>query len=227
MKKRENNSISRRSLLSTFALGLSTIGLSQGVSAMDCKPPSPTQPEGPFYPERRQEDEDNNLVRINGATTEAKGQRILIEGLVTDEDCQPIEGALVEIWQACESGRYNHSKDPNRQAPLDPHFQYWGRAYTDNDGRYSFLSIIPGQYPAAPGWIRPAHIHYKAMKRGYRELTTQMYFKGDPYNATDAILQDLPLAEQEKLIVDFEPVENSPEKLLRGQFNLTLKKIRL
>ena len=32
---------------------------------------------------------------------------------------------------------------------------------------------------------RPAHIHVKVRAGGFRELTTQLYFKGDPFNQND------------------------------------------
>ena len=164
-----------------------------------------------------------NLTIIRGATLEARGRRILIVGQVVDEQCQPVEGALVEIWQACDTGRYNHPNDPN-PAELDPNFQYWGQDVTDADGRYSFRTIIPGRYPASATWLRPPHIHYKVHKRGFHELTTQMYFRGDRDNAADHILRALSHEEQERVLVDF--VESGTEStLLTGEFNLTIRRV--
>src|SRR2546430_3692171 len=54
---------------------------------------------------------------------------------------------LVEIWQASASGRYTHPDDRNNAAPLDPNFQGWGKAVTDQEGHYLFKTILPGQYP--------------------------------------------------------------------------------
>ena len=58
---------------------------------------------------------------------------------------------------------------------------------TDSEGRYRFKTIKPAAYPAGPNLIRPAHIHYQVTGRQDR-LVTQMYFDGDPYNATDPFL---------------------------------------
>jgi len=48
---------------------------------------------------------------------------------------------------------------------------------------------MPGQYDLdayGPGDDkRPAHIHYKVGRDGFRPLTTQLYFKGDPYLKKD------------------------------------------
>ena len=106
---------------------------------------------------------------------------------------------LVEIWQACVSGKYNHPNDPNK-APLDKNFQYWGRSTTDKQGIYFFKTILPGAYPADTNWIRPPHVHYKVHKWGFRELTTQLYFAGNQYNQFDRILNQISKGDQAKVI---------------------------
>jgi protocatechuate 3,4-dioxygenase beta subunit len=142
----------------------------------------------------------------------------LVGGVVQDEFCKPIKGALVEIWQACDTGKYNHPADPN-PAKLDPHFQYWGQAITDSQGRYLFKTIIPGAYPATSTWMRPPHIHFKVHLRGFEELTTKMYWKGHPLNVGDRILQSMPKRERDLVEVDFKEVNG----ILSGEFPLTLK----
>src|SRR5262249_2507124 len=42
---------------------------------------------------------------------EPLGERIIVNGKVTDEDGEPVRGALLEIWQANASGRYRHKND--------------------------------------------------------------------------------------------------------------------
>ncbi len=181
--------------------------------------------EGPFYPEKDQEDKDNDLTRVRGRNKSAKGEVFIIQGKVTDSDCRPVEGALVEIWQACATGRYNHSADPNTDAQLDEDFQYWGRDTTDKEGKFWFRTIKPGAYPAIPGvWDRPPHVHFKVQKRGYRELTSQMYFAGESLNEKDRILNDLTEAEKRNVIVDFTPLEDQPD-IAEGRFNVIIKKI--
>ena len=184
---------------------------------------TPPQTEGPFYPIQDQKDKDSDLTYVQGRSGKAKGQIIYVMGIIKDESCQPIEGALVEIWQACESGRYNHASDPN-PAPLDPNFQYWGRSISDKQGKYSFKTILPGNYPAAPGWIRPSHIHYKVQKRGFHELTTQMYFEGNEYNAGDKILRALPPSERSKVIIKLEdPTEEFEKNSKICHFDLNIR----
>jgi len=137
------------------------------------------------------------------------GELILLEGVVRGPDCAPVPGALVEIWQACHSGRYDHPADPNT-APLDPAFQYWGRVSTDPQGEYRFKTIVPGAYPAAPGWIRPPHIHFRVSAAGFPPLVTQMYFEGQELNASDRILQQLDPAARAMLVVAFTPSDRAP-----------------
>ena len=185
-----------------------------------CLGPTPAQTEGPFYPVKDQDDKDWDLVSVRGRPQPAQGEVIFIQGQILDGDCRPVASALVEIWQACESGKYNHPNDTN-SARLDPNFQYWGRAVTDAEGRYMFRTIKPGAYPADTHWWRPPHVHYKVHKRGYLELTTQLYFRGESYNDDDKILQRLPRSEQEKVVCPIVAGANG-EKIVT--FNLTIEK---
>lgn len=188
---------------------------------------TPAQTEGPFYPINDQADKDWDLTIVTGKRNPAKGQIILIEGIVQDSQCQPINNAIVEVWQACVSGRYNHPGDSN-PALLDPNFQYWGRSITSQKGQYHLKTIIPGDYPASNTWTRPGHIHFKIQKRGYHELTTQMYFKGNELNQTDYILNGLSEQEREKVIVEFKtPINSRGERAnsLVGNFSITMRQV--
>ena len=61
-----------------------------------------------------------------------------------DEDGRPVRDSLVELWQANAAGRYAHSGVDQHAAPLDLNFTGAGRAITDSEGRYRFLSVKPG-----------------------------------------------------------------------------------
>lgn len=187
---------------------------------------TPKQTKGPFYPVAdqiaRQLDKDADLIAVEGQPDIAKGQIVIVEGKLTDQHCVPVAGALVEIWQACASGRYNHPSDPNK-AELDPNFQYWGKSVTDADGVYRFRTLIPGSYQADVNWRRPPHIHFKVAHLGYRELITQMYFAGEALNERDLILQDLEKADQKKVIVGFQQQPGSPHPV--GVFDIQIQKI--
>jgi protocatechuate 3,4-dioxygenase beta subunit len=110
------------------------------------------------------------------------GERIIVSGRVLDENGRPVPGTLVEIWQANSAGRYPHRVDQH-DAPTDPNFTGCGRALTDKQGRYRFVTIRPGEYPWRNhynAW-RPAHIHFSLFGQAFMQrLVTQMYFPGDP-----------------------------------------------
>lgn len=184
---------------------------------------TPRQTEGPFYPVKDQKDKDWDLTQIAGHSEKARGQVLWVGGQVRDQSCNPVEGVLVEIWQACVTGKYNHPADPN-MAPLDPHFQYWGKFLTGHDGRYVFKTIKPGAYPASPDWIRPSHIHFKVTKLGYLELITQLYFAGDEHQSRDRILQRIPHADQEQVVRPIETREHEGESVKWVEFPLQIEK---
>jgi protocatechuate 3,4-dioxygenase beta subunit len=226
-----SDGISRRDLLRTTSTGLATgvLGLLTArplfaQSAATCED-TPQQEEGPFYPVQDQPDKDNDLTAVPGQTAAPLGQVIYIFGTVTDEACQPVKNALVEIWQACASGRYNHPGDTSDN-PLDPNFQYWGQALSDASGKFSFKTIVPGHYNASDTWIRPPHIHWKAHCMGYHELTTQMYFDGNEYNAGDLIRRALSPHEQDEVtikLIDATPDLDVGAKMCT--FDITLARV--
>jgi protocatechuate 3,4-dioxygenase beta subunit len=227
---KDETPISRRSLLGAgagMAAGLIAHKLGAEPAPADaCSDPTAPQDEGPYYPTRDQPDEDMDLTRVRGRSGRAKGEIIYVRGRVLDMDCRPVEGALVEIWQANAAGRYDHEGDAGNPRPLDPDFQSWGEVRTAKDGQIRFKTIKPGSYPADDkGWIRPPHIHFKVSRRSYHELVTQMYFEGESLNEADLIRKALSGDEQERVTVAFKP---SPSDLdagsMLGEFDITLRK---
>lgn len=231
LTEEEAKLVSRRRMLK---LSLGAMGALAGTTiagralAASCSTRTPPQTSGPFYPEDPilRGNSDNDLTRVHGRTGQAAGEIVYIEGQVVDQDCQPVPNAVVDVWQANKDGRYNHTLDAQNPNPLDPNFQSRGIAITDLDGRYVFKTIIPGHYPASPTWMRPAHVHFRVSRMGYKELTTQMYFKGTPYLEEDHILQALPAAERESVIIDFETrVLATGERVRVGHFRIVLEKL--
>src|SRR5256885_6643708 len=132
----DSKELSRRQLIKSgmaFGGGVAAL-VSSGKALADMCNATVPQQEGPFYPKGDLE-RDADLVQIKPGDPIAKGQIIFVEGRVTNPDCRPVEDALVEIWQACYSGKYNHSEDPHN-LKLDPSFQYWGRTRTKADGKF-------------------------------------------------------------------------------------------
>lgn len=221
-----NSQITRRKILELGVAGLGALFTSKVLAAdlASCTPPNQPQPEGPFYPTKNRKDKDNNLVKVGRLGGAVKGEKILFIGTVKDQNCQPVSNALVEIWQACESGRYDHPGDADDARPLDPNFQYWGLCHTDSAGSYLFYTIVPGNYPAASDWIRPSHIHMHVDRLGFSELTTQAYFAGNPHNSDDKILASLPADEQKRCTMDrksLDQLEEGLKKKVISEFGLS------
>jgi protocatechuate 3,4-dioxygenase alpha subunit len=148
---------------------------------------TPSQTVGPFFSRALLHEGWNDLT-----TRGAAGQVIIITGRVLDGDGAPVPDALLEIWQANASGRYNHPDD-TRDTPLDPRFGGFGRAGTDAQGRFRFRTIKPGPVPGAGGSMQAPHINVSVFARGLlKRLVTRIYFPDEPLNAHDPVLASLP-----------------------------------
>jgi protocatechuate 3,4-dioxygenase beta subunit len=157
-------------------------------------PPTPSQTEGPYYPERLPADHDFDLLR-NGGKHYTTGQAAWVEGVVTDTRGMPVAGAEVEIWQCDQEGHYHHPRDGDR---ADPAFQGFGRVVVGKDGAYRFRTLRPAQYSG-----RTPHIHFKVRLGNTDLLTTQLYVAGDPDNARDGLWRRLGAQGQAAVTVPF------------------------
>jgi catechol 1,2-dioxygenase len=119
--------------------------------------------------------------------TEA-GETLIMYGSVRGPNGAPIEGAIVDVWQADTRGAYSHFD------PSQPPYNNRRRIETDGEGRYKFQCLVPAGYAVPPGGAterllasvgrhgrRPAHIHFFVSAPGFRHLTTQINIDGDPY----------------------------------------------
>ena len=167
---------------------------------------------------------DNDLTRQHAG--EPLGERIIVSGRVLEEDGRPVRNTLIEIWQANAAGRYFHKKD-DHTAPLDPNFTGAGRALTDSNGRYRFVTIKPGAYPWEnhPNAWRPAHIHFSLFGHAFAtRLVTQMYFPGDPLFPFDPIFNSIPDERaRQRLIAQFDLKEAQPGWALGYSFDIVLR----
>ena len=141
---------------------------------------------GPFFPPHFVEAGCNDLTRVGEHV--AKGQNILLTGRVTDSDNQPAVNVILEIWQADANGIFRHPSDPHFPE-ADPGFFGWGRTFTDLQGRYRFLTVMPGTYAAENGTLRCPHINVMVLGSGImRRLVTTVFF-GDKAEADDPLLR--------------------------------------
>src|SRR5947209_2596726 len=156
-----------------------------------------SQTVGPFFaPALLREDARRNVL-IQPETT---GERIRIEGRVLDGDGVPVPDAMVEIWQANAHGRYNHPADQG-SAALDTSFLGFGRSGTAEDGSYWFETIKPGPVPFDGERMQAPHICVTVFARGLlNHLVTRLYFEDEPSNASDPVLQFVPVDRRATLL---------------------------
>lgn len=171
MKNQLPRALSRRLLLRSLLFGamLPVAGTARAAPGAWLAT-SPTDDIGPFYPSDWSGEIDANLASFGGAS--AEGRRLRIQGYLKDATGQPLRDAAVEIWHADARGLYRHPAIS--EARRDPGFQGYGRTYSDDDGGYAFLTVMPGRYGT-----RPPHVHFRVAPPGRPDFVTQMYFRGD------------------------------------------------
>jgi protocatechuate 3,4-dioxygenase alpha subunit len=146
-------------------------------------PLTPSQTVGPFFA---------ILVpatgRVTLVTDHTEGQRIVVDGSVSDGAGHPVPDALVEIWQANAAGHCNHPDDSRTCGP-DSTFDGFGRVHTDGDGRFAVDTVKPGIVPGPQGQPQAPHLLVGIFARGLlTRLVTRIYFEDEPGNAQDPIL---------------------------------------
>jgi len=176
---------------------------------------TPSQVEGPFFPDKLPLDTDNDLIYLNDSVTASIGEVSHLSGKITDVRGTPIPNAVIEIWQVDGNGAYIHTEDP-RLAQGDKHFQGYGRFLTNRKGEYYFRTIKPVSYPG-----RVPHIHVKVSQKNKDLLTTQIYLAGNKANEND-VLYSRAGGKRSLLEVDFKPIPESKAGELMAEFNIIL-----
>jgi protocatechuate 3,4-dioxygenase alpha subunit len=160
---------------------------------------TPSQTIGPFFaygltPEGRCDWKPSDhyaafktTVADNLVTPDASGERIRIEGRITDGDGVGINDAMIEIWQADAQGRYASPAD--KRALPNAQFKGHGRSATNKQGEFAFDTIKPGAVPGPNGAMQAPHIVVAVFSRGMlRQVYTRLYFGDEAANAADPIL---------------------------------------
>ena len=174
--------------------------------------PTPQHTTGPFFPAEFLEFWESDLTAGPGgcgggsdsdAGRAPRGELMVLAGRVVDGVGEPAVNLILELWQADSSGIFNHPGDPRYQE-RDPRFRGWGRAATESQGRYRFVTVKPGPAPSGvdPGWVRPPHLAVMLLGSGLmRPLITQLFFPGEPLNVTDRQLQEIVRPERRARLV--------------------------
>lgn len=170
---------------------------------------------------------DNDLtLNFSKNNNSPLGHKILVYGTLKDQFLNPIEGALIEIWQANASGKYLHPNDKT-PTPIDPNFAGCGRYISASDGYYEFLTIQPGPYPYPNRGIewRPMHIHFSIFGKSFgQRLITQMYFEGDPLIKLCPMVNSIPDEKAiNSLIGLLDTSKSSSHNILAYKFDIILR----
>jgi protocatechuate 3,4-dioxygenase, alpha subunit len=145
---------------------------------------TPSQTVGPFFHLALDRPEWADL-----AAGKSAGERIVVEGRVTDGDGAPVADACLELWQANAAGRYAHPDDTRADKPLDPNFRGFGRVSTNADGGFRFATIRPGPVPGRGNALQAPHIAVAVFARGLlKQLHTRIYFGDETANDSDPVL---------------------------------------
>jgi catechol 1,2-dioxygenase len=129
--------------------------------------------EGPYF--RKDAPPRNRLAEG------VRGGPLFISGKVysTDGRSLAVGEVVIDVWHASPTGEYDNTSDK---------FLFRGKVSPGRCGRYRIETVMPGQYDLGEA-KRPAHIHFKISAPGCRPLTTQLYFKGDPWLERDPFVR--------------------------------------
>ena len=164
--------------------------------------PTPSQTVGPFF-YFGLTTQERCIPCIAGP--QVKGQRLWLRCRVLDGAGEPLNDAMVEIWQADSQGKYNHPDDP-QPGGTEAGCRGFGRMGTDEKGECEFETIKPGRVPG-PGGVRQApHLSVAVFARGMmKQLYTRIYFAGDTSNGDDPVLALVPQDRRESLMATPDP----------------------
>ena len=149
-----------------------TASVSEVPSCMRPATLTPAQTEGPYYT-------PNSPERASLIEPGMGGTKLIVTGYVLTTDCQPIANAWLDFWQADDQGVYDNAG-----------YRLRGHLFTDDTGRYTLETILPGEYPG-----RTEHIHVKVRAPNGPILTSQIYFPGVAANDRDSIFDPALLAD--------------------------------
>ena len=187
-----------------FILLSDVLGVSMLVDAINNRKPSGASEStvlGPFHVDGAPE-----LAMGANICLDQKGEDMFIHGRILDTSGSPVEGAVIDVWQANDEGFYDV-----QQQGIQPDFNLRGVFRTGPDGRYWFRAVKPKYYSIPDDGpvgqllnklgrhpYRPAHLHYIIKAKGFDALVTHIFDPDDPYINSDAVF-----GVKESLLADF------------------------
>jgi catechol 1,2-dioxygenase len=124
------------------------------------------------------------------------GDVLLVSGTIRSTEGEALGGAMIDMWQSDAEGAYSHFNIPQAQAP----WNLRARVLAGPNGRFEVQTWVPSPYQVPKNgptgallkgidrhaW-RPAHLHLRITHEGCEELTTQIFFTGDPWLNSDVV----------------------------------------
>jgi protocatechuate 3,4-dioxygenase beta subunit len=132
------------------------------------------QTEGPFFIDERLNRSDIRVDPSDGSLKAGVPLSLTLRvTTVGSGGCNPLSGAIVDIWQCDAVGTYSGVTERDSRSAGKNFLR--GYQVTDANGNTQFTTIYPGWYPG-----RTVHIHFKvrtnAKSRNPQEITSQLYF---------------------------------------------------
>jgi len=155
--------------------------------------PVPGQTVGPFFGFALPYDGGPELL------PPAHPDAVRLHGTVFDGAGDPVPDALIEIWQPDSDGSVvQRAGSLHRDAWS---FTGWGRAATDNLGRYSFTTRLPGPTSAGAAPFFAVTVFSRGL---LNRLFTRIYLPDHSNLATDRLLTSVPAERRSTLIAERE-----------------------
>jgi protocatechuate 3,4-dioxygenase beta subunit len=158
---------STSNLINSSKLGTKNVTLSERLQTpliSQCDTTQPTM-QGPEYKPGSPFKQGQNFA--NGLS----GPRLELTGrVISNFDCKPVKGAVLDVWQADANGNYDNKA-----------YNLRGKIVTDKDGKYVLDTIYPGRLHVKNTDLRTSPsqspVHIMVGVPGQPLLTTQIYFE--------------------------------------------------
>lgn len=177
-----------------FILLSDLLGMSALVELQDRKPEGKETPgsvAGPFH------QTGSPFIPLGGSIDLdhiAGGQSVHVTGRVIGMDGEPIANGILDIWQTAPNQLYAVQDENQSENNLR------GKQRTDNEGRFSFITVKPVPYSVPTDGpcghildisnrhgMRVAHIHVGIDADGYKPLVTEIFPSDDPNLTSDTV----------------------------------------
>ena len=132
---------------------------------------TPSKTEGPYFVDEKLNRSDIRTDPADGAVQPGTPVSLTMVVVRADGNCDPVQGAAVDIWHANAAGKYS---DIGSEGTSGKKYLR-GLQISDASGRAKFTTIYPGWYQG-----RAVHIHFKVRlydgSSETYEFTSQLFF---------------------------------------------------